>query len=130
MQLSMKETFDLQVSLSAVARAASANGTGVDLQNYNAAVVCVIPVSWTDGTHAITIQDSPDNVTFTNVAAILLDGTPPTITAGGSQVTTNTRVGYLGAQRYLRAVQTVSGATTGAVIGVHVLRGQPRKMPK
>jgi len=129
MQMTSKENFDVAVSLAASARTASANGTGVDLQNFNDAVFVVIPVSWTDGSHALKIQESDDNTTFTDVVAAQLAGAMPTVAAAGD-VSTITRVGYLGVKRYVRAVQTVTGATTGAVVGVHVMRTAARRMPK
>ena len=129
MQQSLKETFDVVVSLAGTARIATANGTGVDLQPYNAGTIVVVPVSWTDGTHALTVQESDDNSTFTNVAAGQLDGTMPTLSGAGG-VSTISRVGYLGTKRYIRVVSTVSGATTGAVYAAMVLRGSPRRMPK
>ena len=129
MQQSLKETFDVVVSLAGTARTATANGTGVDLQPYNAGTIVVVPVAWTDGTHALTVQDSDDNSTFTNVAAAQLDGAMPTLSGAGG-VSTISRVGYLGTKRYVRVVATVSGATTGAVYAAMVLRGSPRRMPK
>jgi hypothetical protein len=126
---SWKETFDIAVSLAGTARTASANGTAIDLANYQSTVIAVVPVSWTDGNHVLKLQDSPDNSVWTDVAASQLDGTMPTINAG-VDATFFTRVGYLGARRYLRAVATVSGTTTGAVYSVIALRGSPRKMPK
>lgn len=129
MKLSDKENFDVAVSLAHSARTASANGTAVDLQGFQGAVVLFNAQAWTDGTHAMKVQDSPDNSTWTDVAAAQLDGTAPTITAAGAQLAI-TRVGYLGNQRYVRAVQTCSGTTTGAIIGALVIRNDPRKGPK
>lgn len=128
MQQSMKETFDVAVSLAGTARTTTANGTSIDLQNFNAATAVVVPTAWTDGTHTLKLQDSPDGSSWTDVAAAQLDGSMPAISAGGGSPT---RVGYLGTARYLRAVTTVTGSpATGAVYTVLVLRGHARKLPK
>lgn len=129
MKISEKENFDAAVSLTTAARTSTTNGTGIDLQGYQAACAVINAQAWTDGTHAFKLQDSPDNSTYTDVATALVDGSNPSVTAAGAQLTTY-KLGYLGNQRYLRVVQTCSGTTTGAIIGAQVLRFQPRKGPK
>jgi hypothetical protein len=129
-QTSIKETFDLAPTLLSQARTATANGTSVDLSPYAGAVALIVPSAWTDGTHAIKLQESADNSTWNDVAATQIDGTSPVNVTSAPTAVTRTRLGYLGTQRYIRAVLTVAGATTGAVIGVEILRGLPRRMPK
>ncbi|MFD9064190.1 hypothetical protein ACFVZ3_22005 [Kitasatospora purpeofusca] len=119
---------DPSPSLHPAARTASANGTGVDLANYDAAVVLIQAGAWTDGTHTYELQDSDDNSAFLAVADAYLDGTEPVVSSGGtaSQVY---KVGYRGVRRYLRVAVTVAGATTGAVGAAVVVRGKPRVKP-
>jgi hypothetical protein len=120
-------------SLAPAARTASANGTGVDLANYDGAVVVVETGTITDGTHAITVEESTDNSTFTAVAAADLhdadgDGTIlPSI--GAADDNKVYEIGYFGTKRYVRAVTTVSGTTTGGVYVAHVVRGFAHKQP-
>lgn len=115
-------------SLGPAARIASANGVGVDLQGFDAAVVVVETGTITDGTHTIEVQDSADNTTFAAVADADLKGTEPVIAAANDD--TVYEVGYFGIKRYIRAAVTVSGATTGGVYGANVVRGRARKLPK
>ncbi len=115
-------------SLGPAARTASANGTGVDLQGFDAAVVVVETGTITDGTHTIAIEESSDNVTFTAVAGADLQGAVPAIGAVNDNVVYE--IGYLGTKRYIRATVTVAGATTGGVYAAHVVRGRARKQPK
>lgn len=130
MRLSDKENFDAAVTFTHAARTATTNGTTVDLQGYQSATVLFNAQAWTDGTHTFSIEHSDASGSgFAAVAAADLDGTAPVITAAGAQLATY-RVGYLGNKRYIRAVQTVAGASTGAIIGALVIRGQPRKAPK
>ncbi len=115
-------------SLGPAARTASANGTGVDLQGFDAAVVVVETGTITDGTHTIEVQESADNSTFTAVADADLQGAEPAIGAANDNVVYE--IGYLGTKRYIRATVTVAGATTGGVYAAHVVRGRARKQPK
>lgn len=112
-------------SLAPAARTASANGTGVDLANYDAAVALIHAGTWTDGTHTFELQDSDDNASFTAVADAYLSGTEPVVSSAptASQVY---RVGYHGIRRYLRVVVTAAGTTTGAVYGASIVRGKGR----
>lgn len=118
-------------SLAPAARTATANGTGVDrnvgADMHRTAMVVVSTGTITDGTHTIEVQDSDDNSTFTAVADQFLQGTEPAI--GVADDDTVFFIGYIGVRRYLRAVTTVSGATTGGVYGALVLLGEPRRGP-
>lgn len=106
--------------LNPAARTASVNSGGIDrtaFENGVDALVGVLSVgAWTDGTHTFKLQDSPDNSTWTDVAATYLQGSFTPITSAGQQNAVQ-KVGYLGLQRYVRAVDTVASATTGAVYG-------------
>lgn len=97
-------------SLGPAARTASANGTGIDLANVLANKFDWVVGTITDGTHTPKLQDSPDNSAFTDVAAAFQVGTLAALASN-----TNQSVSYIGGQRYVRAVITVSGATTGGV---------------
>jgi hypothetical protein len=124
----MRDLADLifhAMSLSPVARVnGTFNGTAVDLSQFNRCEAVIIPGSWTDGTHTIKLQDSDDNVTFTDVAATDLnkyDNSPVPITSAGTMVLQ--KIGYIGIRRYIRAVDTTTGATTGAVFAVMFVLG-------
>jgi hypothetical protein len=104
-------------------RTSSANGTGVDLQGYDGAVVVVSAGTITDGTHTPKVQESDDNSTFTDVASTDLAGTAlVAITANSVQ-----RISYVGNKRYIRVATTVSGTTTGGMYTASVLRGYPSR---
>ena len=122
--MDIKQTQDIQNSLAPAARTASANGSGVDLANFASATVAFVVGTITDGTHTPSVEESDDNSTFTAVAAADLIGTLAALASN-----TNQRVGYRGSKRYLRAVSTVAGATTGGVYAAVVIRGDGRKQP-
>ncbi|MEW5921573.1 MAG: hypothetical protein AB1796_11640 [Bacillota bacterium] len=111
-------------TLTPAARTASANGTGVDLQGFEAVAVAITPGTITDGTHTPVVQESDDNVTFTNVAAGSLQGSLSNIASNAVQ-----EIGYIGNKRYIRVAVTVAGATTGGVYGAAVVCGRSRSMP-
>lgn len=106
-------------------RTASANGTGVDLQGYDGALVIVAAGTITDGTHTPKVQESDDNSAFTDAAAADLVGTALVA------ITTNSvqKISYVGAKRYIRAATTVSGATTGGMYVAYVVRGDASRRP-
>lgn len=77
----------------------------------------------TDGVTVPSLVDSPDGVTFTAVPAIFVIGTLSPAVSGVSQ-----KCSYDGPNRYVKAVLTSNGATTGVVAGVNVVV-KPRKQP-
>jgi hypothetical protein len=106
------------------------NGITVD-RHYNnnafrSAMFVVQTGTITDGSVAVTMQDSPDNSTWTAVDASYVQGTLPSIASTDDDKTFE--VGYVGPQRYVRIVATTSGATTGGLFGaVCVLSGARRR---
>jgi hypothetical protein len=129
MRTDLVHHIDPAVTLAPAAKTASANGTGVDLANYDAAVVEIHAGAWTDGTHIFEVQESDASASgYTAVADAYLDGAEPTVSSGGTAAQIYT-VGYKGIKRYIRVITTVSGTTTGAVYGVTVLRGKARVKP-
>lgn len=110
-QKALNDILAVSTTLAPAVRNATANGTSVDLAGVRGNSVVLIPGTWTDGTHSPKLQESADNSTWTDVAAADQWGSFSAITSAGTAVTQE--VSYLGAKRYIRAVMTVSGATTG-----------------
>ena len=129
-------------------KTAAANGTGVDLQGYEAASVVVSVGAEGDTLAAnlnfqISLEHSDDNSTFTDCAqADIIDGTiaadgvflilDGTGTAGSSDGNPDTVggtwwIGYVGGKRYIRAVIAKTGThSNGTPISVLVLKGLAR----
>ncbi|MEV8043562.1 hypothetical protein AB0P02_06875 [Streptomyces griseoluteus] len=107
------------------------NGTTVDLhENKDAARSAMLVVhtgTITDGSHAITLQESDNGSAWSTVGSTDLQGTAPTIAATDDDAVFE--LGYVGAKRYLRAVVVTSGATTGGTLGATILRAFPRRTP-
>ncbi len=120
----LTNNINIAQSLAPAARTASANGSGVDLQGYNSAAIAFHPGVITDGTHTPKVQESDDDSTYTDVAAKDLIGSLTDLASNTIQ-----RIGYKGTKRYIRAVSTVAGATTGGVYGAEVVRGNPHIAP-
>ena len=116
--------FAAATSLAPAARTATANGTGVDLAGYRSAAVLFNVGTITDGTHTPKLQESDDNSSFSDVGASDQSGTLAALASS-----TNQEVSYIGSKRYIRAVSTVSGATTGGVYAAVVVRGTPITAP-
>lgn len=125
-----------RVSLAVALRTAAANGTAVDRQLsgasgsnewYQTAMLVVHAGTITDGTHAITLEVSDDNSAWAAAPAADLQGSLPSIVAADDDKLYE--VGYTGNKRYLRAVATPSGTTTGGVYGAVILLGFPQTLP-
>ncbi|MEU1275332.1 hypothetical protein [Streptomyces sp. NPDC005799] len=118
-------------TLAIATRTASANGTGVDRYlngaGFQDALFIVHTGTITDGTHAIDIQESDDNATFTSVASSELQGAEPSI--GAADDNKMYVVGYKGTKRYVRAAVTASGTSSGGTYGASVLLANPRVAP-
>lgn len=123
-------TRDLQSNVSDVASLSPAaltngtvNGTGVDLQEYDSAMVVFFSGAVTDGSHALSIEESDTlGSGYTTVAAADLIGTLTTPLTG-TEDDVVTSIGYKGSKRYIRPTVVTTGATTGGIIGAVVLRG-------
>ena len=112
----------------------SINGTGIDLQGYNACTFdCSLVLSTADGSNYIDlkIQESDDDSTYSAVAVANLVGLPvgtTSLTTGifKSVQTTTTgavySIGYVGTKQYVRVISTVTGTIVG-VLGVNAILG-------
>ena len=116
-------------TIEAAAYAVNTNGADVDLANFDAATfVFDIGVVTADDL-VFTLEEAPDDGTgspgaYTEVAAADLDGVVPVPTTALDQL--QAQVGYLGNQRFVRAVITDSG-TGNAILSVVVIRGKSRR---
>lgn len=123
------DQLDVALSLVPAARVnGTFNGTGVDLRGYDSAMLVVSFGAYTDGAHTPSLQHSDDNSSFTTVAAAEITAAFTVVNSAGGANSTQ-RVGYLGSKRYVRALLTVTGATTGALSDASVVRGTPRSAP-
>ena len=97
-------------SLAPASRTAAGNGTGVDLQGYDAAVVLLDlgAVGGTTPSFTFQVEESDDNSTFTAVADADLQGTEPVVTTSENTVR---EIGYTGIKRYIRAAITAVSGT-------------------
>lgn len=100
---------------------ATGNGTGVDTQGYDDAMVVLETgaVSGTTPSMTVKIQESDDNSTFTDITG----ATFTAVTASNnSQVLRVTELNIT-RKRYLRAVATISGTTPSFTTACEILLG-------
>lgn len=124
----LENKVSVAASLNPAARTASANGTAVDLQGFNSAMLVVQFGAYTDGTHTPNLEHSVDGVSYAACDANSLNGTLVAVSSGAGAGTVQ-KVGYTGGRRYVRAVMTVTGATTGALSAATIVRGHPAQAP-
>lgn len=126
----MANEVSLAQSIVPASKTATANGTGVDLKDYSAALV-VIDAGTTGGTtpsFTFQVEHSDDDSSYAAVADADLIGSEPVIT--GANDNAIYEIGYLGSKRYLRvAISAVSGTTPTLIVGAHIVRGKPRYSP-
>ena len=129
MKDSYNELYPFQ-SLPPAVRTVSANGAQADLKGFQKATVVVSVGEYTDGTHALTVEESAASGSgFTTVVAGDLLGTLPTISQAGDD-NQDYKIGYIGTKRYLRAVVTVTGGpSTGCALGASIVRGYKHHNP-
>lgn len=118
----------IRSSILPAARAATVNGSGVDLQGYEGATMIAETGAWAgnQGTWALTIQDSTDNVTFVAAASTDLIGTA--LTLSGQINRGLMGQSYKGNKRYIRATGTLTGGGTNTTFGVSFIRGFKRHL--
>lgn len=114
-----------RVALPTVARTSgTVNGTTVDLgvfgNDFRTVMFVVLAGAITDGSHAITVQDSPDGSSWANADAGSIQGSLPTLISTSDDAVFE--FGYIvGTRQYVRLVATTSAATTGGVFGAVAL---------
>lgn len=108
------------------------NGSGVDLRGYDSALVEIVTGTWggTSPTATCKIQESTDNVTFTDVADANLDGVTGNPAGFALAVSAVKTVGYTGTKRYLRVILSAVGGTSPVIrVGANVDRTLPKYAP-
>lgn len=93
--------------------AASADRTGIDLQDYEGDITAILDAEAGGAsiTYAVKIQDSDDNASFSDVSGLAF-----TTTAANTALRETLTINSDQVKRYIRASITVAGGTgTGAV---------------
>ena len=132
MRQSLYDVARAKVTLAVAVRTnGTATGTAVDLhENLDAsrsALIVVFAGTMTDGSVAVTLEESADNSAWSTVAAPDLQGTAPTVASTDDDKVFE--LGYVGSKRYLRVKAVTSGATSGGTFGAVIVRGYPRRTP-
>jgi len=129
--LDLKNNLAIKVSVAPLIRNANAtvNGSGVDLTGYEGALMEFTQGLSTDGSVACSMEDSPDNSAWTAVAAADCINGVALATLATTEDSTVETLGYIGKQKWIRAVTIQSGATTGATFGANVILGHARHAP-
>lgn len=125
----LKSNIKVVPSLRPLNRNAAANGSGVEVTPFNAVAVSFVggAITGTAPSFLFAVQESDDNVTFTDVAAADLRGAAPAITAANASFV----VSYIGYKRYVRGIlKTVGGTSTPTLdCSANVILGKPINAP-
>jgi len=122
----------VQSSVAPAVLTATTTGATVDTKGFDSAMAVVDVGVLVDGVMTPTLEDSPNDSDWTAVAAANLEGA--FIVADGNVspqtgVSTITRVGYKGGERYLRLVFTETAASAGAAMAGTIVLGHPHQSP-
>lgn len=124
----IKNNLDGVSSIDPASVTATTNGSGVDLRDFDGAMIVfqagTVDTGNGDETYAPSIEESDDNSNFSTVAASDLEGALVNMTANSVQ-----RAGYKGAKRFIRAVLTLGGTTPSINASALVVRGLPHRTP-
>lgn len=121
----------------AIATNTTTNGTAVDLTSVNngsnGLVFLVEAGTITDGTYVFSIQDSPDNSTWTAVPAPYVQAPASLTWTSATTSGTTLKIGYLGntggANRYVRLIVVSTSVTSGGFISAVALLGHGESLP-
>jgi hypothetical protein len=121
----MNSKTDTQESVRPQVATALVNGQGVDLQGADSAtvVVSIGAITGAGGDATVTLEESDDNSTFSDVADADILGTEPTLAAN-----TAYQFGYIGSKRYVRAVFGL-GTETNVAVAALVCKGYLHTAP-
>ena len=124
----MKNNMDAVNSLDPNNYTATTNGTGVDVRDFDGALMVfsagTLDVANADEVYTPSVEESDDNSTYNAVASADLEGILSNLTANSIQ-----RVGYRGSKRYVRAVLTIAGTTPSVQAAAWVVRGIAHQSP-
>lgn len=117
------------LNVQAIGTSTTTNGSSVDLdqtgQDFRVATLVAISGALTDGTYAFKVQESANGTSgWTDVPADRIQGSNPSLAATDDNEVHE--VGIIpdpGAARFLRAVCTSTGVTTGGTVGALFLLG-------
>ncbi|MER8371738.1 hypothetical protein [Mesorhizobium sp. M1406] len=142
----LKNSLASRQSLAPALRTVTATGAAIDRAGFESLTFAIHVGDWTDGEHVIHFEHSDDNSDFVGVLEDELVGASAG-TAGAATVygltvgddgnsppaptyeNENALVGYIGDRQYIRAKVTISGASTGAFIGIDGILGHASKRP-
>lgn len=142
----LKNSLASRQSLAPALRTATATGTAIDRAGFESLTFAIHIGAWTDGTHVVHFEHSDDNSTFEGVLEDELvgavaglagatevfgltvgdDGNSP---SGPTYQNENVLIGYIGDRQYVRAKVTISGAGTGAFVGIDAILGHASSRP-
>jgi hypothetical protein len=124
----IKNNLDGVSSIDPASITATTNGSGVDLRDFDGAMIVfqagAVDTGNGDEIYTPSVEESNDNSSFAIVAASDLEGALANMTANSVQ-----RAGYKGAKRYVRAVLTLGGTTPSINTSALVVRGLPHRSP-
>lgn len=105
-------------------RSGSIIDTGVFGNDFRTVLFVVYTGAVTDGSHAVTAQESSDASSWTDIPAARIQGDLPTIVAADDFRQEGLDFGVIANARYLRLQVTSSAVSSGGTIGASAVLGE------
>lgn len=123
----MNSNLDVNESIRPQVATGAVDGQGVDLRGADSATIGVSigAITGTAGDAAVTLEESDDGTTYTDVADADIIGSEPTALAANTAY----QFGYIGEKRYVRATFALGGETNVAVAAM-ITRGNLHLAPE
>jgi hypothetical protein len=121
----LNSNVDVQESIRPQTADGAVDGETVDLRGADSAIVAVSvgAITGTAGDATVTLEESADGTTWSDVADADILGDEPTLAAN-----TAYQFGYIGGERYIRATFAL-GNETDVAVSATVIRGHLHKAP-
>lgn len=123
------------VAAQSISSSTTTAGSGIDIANYPVGFNFTMHTgARTDGTYTLLIEESDDNSTFTAVADDDLvkqdesSSVAPEAQTALAAANSTSKIGYIGAKRYVKASIVSTSVTNGAIAGV-IYEGAARSIP-
>lgn len=102
----------------------------LDLKKYNSACFIISSHAYTDGTYTLTVEEGDESDLTDSAAATVANGSlHPDSVLAVSAANKRAFVGYKGDKQYVRVTLTSTSTSSGALVGVDLLEGNPKDAP-
>jgi hypothetical protein len=113
------------LDLSAISTDTDTNGIAIDCTGFDSIVFSLACTARTDGTATMSIEESDDNSTWSDVPSARIQGTATALDAANE----HDKIGAIVGMKYARLVVTTASTSSGLSVIGHAVLGNAQKAP-